>query len=68
MLHKKWSILLNIFSVNVTESAAYLDIFTEEILGGKLHFLCSVEKKKLWPRQLSLYSADIKSQAANKVH
>ena len=45
MLHKKWSILLNIFSVNVTESAAYSNIFTEEILGGKLHF-CAVLKKR----------------------
>ena len=33
-LHKKWSFSLTIFSVNVT--------FTEEILNGKLQFLCSV--------------------------
>ena len=33
-LHKKWSFSLTIFLVNVT--------FTEEILNGKLQFLCSV--------------------------
>ena len=32
-LHKKWSFPLIVSSVNVT--------FTEEILDGKLHFLCS---------------------------
>ena len=36
-LHKKWSFPLKISSVNVTKSA-----FTDEILNGKLHFLCSV--------------------------
>ena len=30
------------FSLNVTKSIADLVIFTEEILNGKLHFLCSV--------------------------
>ena len=35
-LHKKWSFPLRISSVNVTKSAV-----TEEILNGKLRFLCS---------------------------
>ena len=34
-MHKKWSFLLRISSINVTKSAM------EEILDGKLHFLCS---------------------------
>ena len=38
-LHKKWSFPLRISSVNVT--TADLVWFTEEILNGKLHFLCS---------------------------
>ena len=33
-MHKKWSFPLRISSVNLTK-------FTEEILNGKLHFLCS---------------------------
>ena len=50
-LHKKWSFPLRISSVNVTKSAeespnstketADLVTLTEEILNGKLHFLCS---------------------------
>ena len=42
-LHKKLSSPLRISSVNVTKSAGTADlvIFTEEILHGKLHFLCS---------------------------
>ena len=39
-LHKKWSFLLRILSVNMTKSA--VSWFTEEILNGKFHFLCSV--------------------------
>ena len=38
-LHKKWSSPLRISSVNVTKSA--VSTFTEEILKGKLYFLCS---------------------------
>ena len=38
-LHKKWGFPLRISSVNVTKSD--LAIFTEEILDGKLHSLCS---------------------------
>ena len=30
------------------QETAYLVIFTEEILNGKLHFLCSVIKTKKW--------------------
>ena len=42
-LRKKWSFPLRISSVNVTKSAtANLVTFTEEILNGKLHFLCRV--------------------------
>ena len=43
-LHKKWSFPLRISSVNVTnpQETADLVTFTEEILHGKLHFLCSV--------------------------
>ena len=37
-LHKKWSFPLMVSSVNVTKSAGN---FTEEILNGKIHFLCS---------------------------
>ena len=44
-LHKKWRFPLRISSVNVTKSAnpetANLVTLTEEILNGKLHFLCS---------------------------
>ena len=42
-LHKKRSFPLRIFSVNATKSTgnANLVTFTEEILNGKLHFLCS---------------------------
>ena len=42
-LHKKWSFPLRISSVNVTKSAVSCGFgpFTEEILNGKLHFLCS---------------------------
>ena len=41
-LHKKWSFLLSISSVNVTKYAGNCGLvtFTEEILNGKLHFLC----------------------------
>ena len=43
-LHKKWSFALGISSVNVTKSQESADLvkFTEEILNGKLNFLCSV--------------------------
>ena len=51
-LHKKWSFPLRISSVNVTKSSVScgfgpqfpkdLVTYTEEILNGKLHFLCSV--------------------------
>ena len=42
-LHKKWGFPLSISSLNVTKSAGNCDLvtFTEEILNGKLHFLCS---------------------------
>ena len=45
-LHKKWSFQLRIFSINVSKSARTADLvtFTEEILIGKLQFLCSVER------------------------
>ena len=46
-LHKKWSFSLNIFSVNVTNSAVMeLVIFTKEVLYGKLHF-CAAEMLSL---------------------
>ena len=43
-LHEKWSFPLRISSVNVTKSTVpcCLATFTEEILNGELHFLCSV--------------------------
>ena len=43
-LHKKWSFPLRISSVNMTKSTGNCGLvtFTEEILNGKLHFLCSV--------------------------
>ena len=42
-LHKKWGFPLRISSVNVTRSAVswVFGHITEEILNGKLHFLCS---------------------------
>ena len=41
-LHKKWSFLLRISSVNVTKSARDCkNPEWKEILDGKLHFLCS---------------------------
>ena len=44
-LHKKWWFPLMISLVNVTkfQKTADLVTFTEEILNGKLHFLCSVK-------------------------
>ena len=39
-MHKKWSLPLTISSVNVTSVNDFT--FTEEILNGKLHFLCSL--------------------------
>ena len=50
-LLKKCSVLLRISSVNVTKSAVDLVTFTEEILNGKLHLLCSVTKR---PREIFL--------------
>ena len=43
-LYKKWSFLLKIYSVNVTnlQETADLVTFLEQILNGKLHFFCSV--------------------------
>ena len=40
-LHKKWNFLLRISSVNVTKPADWKKFF-EEILNGKLDFLCTV--------------------------
>ena len=45
-LHKKWNLLLRFSSVIVTKSPnpqfpADLVTFTEQIINGKLHFLCS---------------------------
>ena len=42
-LHKKWSFLLRISSVNVTKSQGTADLltFTAEIINGKFQFLCS---------------------------
>ena len=42
-LHKKWSFPWRISSVNVIKSAGNLVTFTDEILNGKLHFLCSAK-------------------------
>ena len=46
-LHKKSSFPLRISSINVTKSQFPADLvtFTEEILNGKLHFLCIVNKR-----------------------
>ena len=51
-LHKKWNFPLRTFSENVTklQFPANLVKFTEEILNGKLHFLCSVTM--IWCRKL----------------
>ena len=42
-LYRKWSFPLRIYSVTMTKSAVSCGFvtFTEEILNGKLHFLCS---------------------------
>ena len=47
-LHKKWSLPLRISSVNVTKSAETCGFvtFSEEILNGKLYFLCSEKLSK----------------------
>ena len=47
-LLKKKSFPLRFYSVNVTKPAVSADFitFTEEILNGKLHFLCSVQNIK----------------------
>ena len=49
-LYKKWSFPLRISSVNVTQSAVSCNLvtFTEEILNGKFHFLCSAYHSNLW--------------------
>ena len=53
-LHKKWSFLSRISSVNVTNPQFPVDlvIFTGEILNGKLHFLYSNSKflnlRRIW--------------------
>ena len=48
-LNKSESFPLRVSSVNVTKSAFSLDLatFTEEILNGKLHFLCSAWKSNM---------------------
>ena len=50
---QKWSFPLRISSVNVTKSPENCDlvIFTEEILNGKLHFVCSVYLTVIFLRQ-----------------
>ena len=47
-VHKKWSLPLRISSVNVTKSAETCGFvtFSEEILNGKLYFLCSEKLSK----------------------
>ena len=42
-VHKKWSFLFRISSANVTKSVGNCSLvtFTEEILNGKVYFLCS---------------------------
>ena len=52
-LHKKWSFTLRISSVNVPKSAVIADLvtFTEKVLNGKLHFLCSVRGFQ-WPSSI----------------
>ena len=50
-LHKKWSFLLRISTINVTKSD--LVTFTEEILNRNFHFLSSVsnkDKERKWKR------------------
>ena len=51
VLHKKRSFPLRISSVNVTKSAVSCGFghITEEILNGKLHFLCSDETSLGYP-------------------
>ena len=46
---QKWSFLLRISSLNVTKPQFLADLvtFTEEMLNGKLHFLCSEVLTKL---------------------
>ena len=39
---QRWSFPWRISSINLTKTA-YLVLFTEEILNGKIHFLCSVK-------------------------
>ena len=48
VLHKKWSFPLRVSSVYVTKSSVfYLVTFTEEMLNGKLYFLCSEAKANM---------------------
>ena len=59
-LYKEWSFPLRISSVNVSKAQFPADLvtFIEEILNGKLHFLCSVyifgAKRKHWIKWLIL--------------
>ena len=73
-LPKKWSFPLKISSANVTKSTgscgfrpqvpADFVTFTEEILNGKLHFLCSVNDKKV---QHILVASDLDIQEKHTV-
>ena len=57
-LLRKWSFPLRISSVNVTKSLEIADLvtFTEEILVGKLHFLCSICWTLKVPQDAETYS------------
>ena len=68
-LHKKWGFPFRISSVNVTKSVRTADLvtFTEEILNGKPHFLCSdyrdIEylKLKFQRSSVAYFKVDIKT-------
>ena len=55
-LHKNWRFLLRISSLNERnpQESADLATFTEEILNGKLHFLWSVRRWKVFQELLLL--------------
>ena len=63
---KKWSFQLRISSVNV-QFPADLVTFTEEIINGKFHFLCSDKNPFLWYYQKIIYVSS-NQENENKIY
>ena len=68
-LHKKWSFPVEISSVNVTnpQETADLVTFTEEILNGKPHFLCSSNARNAAKAAAVNAANDVANNAKNQI-